>query len=62
MADKVKKILVVDGEDSVRDLSSRILNNSYTVVVAQDGEEDLLKAGEEQPDIMLLDIMLPDER
>ncbi len=60
MADKVKKILVVDDEDSVREIyRHEFLNNGYTVVVAQDGEEGLLKAGEEQPDIMLLDIMLP---
>lgn len=60
MVDKVKKILVVDDEDSVREIyRHEFLNNGYTVVVAQDGEEGLLKAGEEQPDIMLLDIMLP---
>lgn len=60
MVDKVKKILVVDDEDSVREIyRHEFLNNGYTVVVAQDGEEGLLKAGEEKPDIMLLDIMLP---
>lgn len=60
MADPTKKILVVDDEDSVREIyRHEFLNNGYTVVVAQDGEEGLLKAGEEQPDIMLLDIMLP---
>ena len=60
MVDKVKKILVVDDEDSVREIyRHEFLNNGYTVVVAQDGEEGLLKAGEEQPDVMLLDIMLP---
>ncbi len=60
MVNKVKKILVVDDEDSVREIyRHEFLNNGYTVVVAQDGEEGLLKAGEEQPDIMLLDIMLP---
>lgn len=60
MADKVKKVLVVDDEDSVREIyRHEFLNNGYTVVVAADGEEGLLKAGEEQPDIILLDIMLP---
>lgn len=60
MADTPKKILVVDDEDSVREIyRHEFLNNGYTVVVAQDGEEGLLKAGEERPDIMLLDIMLP---
>jgi two-component system alkaline phosphatase synthesis response regulator PhoP len=60
MAENTKKILVVDDEDSVREIyRHEFVNNGYTVVVAQDGEEGLLKAGEEQPDIMLLDIMLP---
>ncbi len=60
MAEKTKKILVVDDEDSVREIyRHEFLNNGYTVVVAQDGEEGLLKAGEERPDMMLLDIMLP---
>ena len=60
MAEKAKKVLVVDDEDSVREIyRHEFLNSGYTVVVAADGEEGLLKAGEEQPDIMLLDIMLP---
>lgn len=60
MAEKPKKILVVDDEDSVREIyRHEFLNNGYTVVVAADGEEGLLKAGEELPDMVLLDIMLP---
>ena len=60
MTEKAKKVLVVDDEDSVREIyRHEFLNSGYTVVVAADGEEGLLKAGEEQPDIMLLDIMLP---
>lgn len=60
MAEKPKKILVVDDEDSVREIyRHEFLNNGYTVVVAADGEEGLLKAGEEAPDMLLLDIMLP---
>lgn len=60
MAEKPKKILVVDDEDSVREIyRHEFLNNGYSVVVAADGEEGLLKAGEETPDIVLLDIMLP---
>lgn len=60
MATNAKKVLVVDDEDSVREIyRHEFLTSGYTVVVAADGEEGLLKAGEEQPDIMLLDIMLP---
>lgn len=60
MATDAKKVLIVDDEDSVREIyRHEFLTSGYTVVVAADGEEGLLKAGEEQPDIMLLDIMLP---
>jgi len=55
-----KKVLVVDDEDSIREIYRRELQSrGYSVVVAPDGEEGLLKAGEETPDIVLLDIMLP---
>lgn len=57
---KPKKILVVDDEDSVREIyRHEFLNNGYNVIAAADGEEGLLKAGEESPDMILLDIMLP---
>jgi DNA-binding response OmpR family regulator len=60
MSDPLKKILVVDDEDSVREIYRReFTTNGYKVVTAADGEEGLLKAGEEHPDIILLDIMLP---
>jgi DNA-binding response OmpR family regulator len=60
MTQGAKKVLVVDDEASVREIyRHEFLNNGYTVVVAEDGEEGLLKAGEESPDIVLLDIMLP---
>ena len=60
MAEAAKKVLVVDDEASVREIyRHEFLNSGYTVVVAADGEEGLLKAGEETPDIVLLDIMLP---
>lgn len=60
MTDKKKKILVVDDEDSVREIYRHEFTNSgYDVVAAADGEEGLLKAGEEVPQIILMDIMMP---
>jgi DNA-binding response OmpR family regulator len=60
MAETAKKILVVDDEESVREIyRHEFTNNGYLVVVATDGEEGLLKAGTEHPDVILLDIMLP---
>jgi DNA-binding response OmpR family regulator len=57
---KPKKVLVVDDESAVREIYKKeFTTNKFTVVVAADGEEGLLKAAEEIPDLILLDIMLP---
>jgi len=57
---KPKKVLVVDDEESVREVYKKeFTTNKFDVVVAADGEEGLLKAAEEVPNIILLDIMLP---
>ena len=59
-ASKPKKILVVDDEESVREIYNKELSRSgFNVVLAVDGEEGLLKAGEELPDLILLDVMMP---
>lgn len=55
-----KKILVVDDEKSIVDiLKLNLQNEGYTVVEAYDGEEALSKAQAEEPDLILLDVMLP---
>jgi len=54
------KILVVDDEeDVVENLSKRLLREGYEVFVAFDGEEALISVKENNPDIILLDLMLP---
>ena len=55
-----KKILVVE-DDLVtqRVLSARLEINGYEVITAQDGEEGLKKARKENPDLVMLDLMLP---
>lgn len=55
-----KKILVVDDEKSIVDiLKLNLQNEGYTVFEAYDGEEAVLKASEVEPDLILLDVMLP---
>lgn len=55
-----KKILVVDDEKPIADiLQFNLTKEGYQVVCAYDGDEALEKVEEEQPDLMLLDIMLP---
>jgi two-component system response regulator VicR len=54
------RILVVDDEPPIVDLLSYNLRRAnYEVVVARDGEEALVKARQEAPDLIILDLMLP---
>lgn len=54
------KILVVEDNDDNRLLVSRILrHHGYEVVEAADGEEGMMKAKVEKPDIIMIDIQMP---
>ena len=55
-----KKILVVDDEKSIVDiLTFNLKRDSYETIEAYDGEEGYYKAISENPDLILLDVMLP---
>jgi DNA-binding response OmpR family regulator len=54
------KILVVDDEkDIAESIQNILIRGGYEVVVALDGEEALVKVKEDNPDIILLDLILP---
>ena len=54
------KIMVVDDDQNICELLRLYLEkDGYTVVIANDGEEALAKFPAENPDLMLLDIMMP---
>lgn len=54
------KILVVDDEKPISDIVKFNLDKEgYDVVTAYDGEEALEKVESEEPDLILLDLMLP---
>lgn len=56
-----KRILVVDDEpDIVYALQSRLTGEGYGVITAFDGKEALNKVGSQRPDLMLLDIIMPE--
>ncbi|NLZ93839.1 MAG: response regulator transcription factor [Firmicutes bacterium] len=58
---KVPKILVVDDEPKIRRIVEQSLRkDSYRVVHATDGREGLQKAIEERPDLIVLDLMMPE--
>jgi len=54
------KILVVDDDPDMREALQMILESGgYTVVMAEDGEKCLSKLKEEQPDLLVLDLLMP---
>ena len=54
-----KKILIADDEASVRSLVKRLLSKNYIVLEANDGKEAVSMAYNENPDLILMDIMMP---
>jgi len=55
-----KKILVVDDEDDILNFLELVLGEKgFDVVTASGGQEALTKAQLERPDLVLLDIMMP---
>lgn len=56
----MKKILVVDDEKPISDIIKfNLEKEGFEVVVAFDGEEAVEKVEEENPDLIVLDVMLP---
>lgn len=56
----MKKILVVDDEKPISDIIKFNLNKEgYDVYVAYDGEDAIKQVGEVDPDLIILDLMLP---
>jgi DNA-binding response OmpR family regulator len=54
------KILIVDDEPPIVDvLVYNLQRANYEVIIARDGEEALTKACREQPNLIILDLMLP---
>lgn len=54
-----KRILVVEDGELNRDLFVQLLEDEYEVLLAVDGEEGVRKAGLEKPDLILMDLGLP---
>lgn len=57
-----KKILVVDDDPDLVEATSIILKSKhYDVITAYDGLEGLEKARSEKPDLIVLDVMMPEK-
>jgi len=56
----MKKILLVEDNEMNRDmLSRRLVRNGFEVVMAVDGEQGIVMAQSERPDLILMDMSLP---
>ncbi len=57
-----KKVLVVDDDPDVRLFSITVLEeNGYTPIEATNGEEGMQLLKKEQPDLVILDVLMPRE-
>ena len=55
------KILVVDDDENAQDMMKRFLEKqNYVVIQAMSGEEGLNLAAKEKPDLITLDVMMPE--
>src|SRR3954451_21151373 len=57
-----KRVLLVDDEDDIREVAGMSLETvaGWTVLAARSGREGVKIATEEHPDVILLDVMMPD--
>ena len=59
---ELKKILIIDDEEDVRTyLSTFFTDNGLSVISAVDGKEGIEKAVTEKPDLITLDVSMPEE-
>jgi CheY-like chemotaxis protein len=57
-----KKILLIDDDPDFVEATRTVLESApYQIVTAYDGDEGLVKVREEQPDLIILDIIMPTE-
>ena len=54
-----KKILIIDDSEEIRIYLKFILTDNYQLFLANDGQEGLLIARKELPDLILCDVMMP---
>jgi len=60
MAEVKEKILIIEDDFFIRELYERqFTKEGYNIVSSEDGPNGLLLSSQENPDLILLDIMLP---
>ena len=56
----MKILYVEDNDDNVYMLKNRLLRAGFTVIIASNGKQGVAMAASEQPDLILMDLTLPD--
>jgi DNA-binding response OmpR family regulator len=57
----LSKILVVDDDKNLLEvIKYNLVNEGYTVIIAENGTQAVEKARQEKPDLIILDVMLPE--
>ncbi len=59
MAKKAKILLIDDDVDFVEATKIVLESKAYEIVVAHEGDEGLRMAGKENPDLIILDVIMP---
>lgn len=61
MDSKKKKVLIVDDEGDLTDMVAlRLEHEGFSIAVANNGKAGLKKAKEFKPDVVLLDVLMPE--
>ncbi|MDP2975747.1 MAG: response regulator [Anaerolineales bacterium] len=56
-----QKILIIDDDlDTLRLVGAMLQRQGYQIAVASNGEQGLSQAGSQKPDLILVDVMMPD--
>ncbi|MET0333751.1 MAG: response regulator, partial [Rhizobacter sp.] len=56
----IKKILLVDdSKTELHVLSELLTKRGYSVRTAEDGEDAMRRLGEDKPDLILMDVVMP---
>lgn len=59
MSEPLKVLLVEDHELNRDMLSRRLKKRGFTVLLAEDGQQAIIQAAQQQPDVILMDMSLP---
>jgi len=59
MSDRARLLVVDDDPDIIRATTRVLESRGYRVIAALNGEECLEKIGEERPDLIIMDLLMP---